>query len=225
MTYNLAQPTKKTASLRRLFVATLLLACAFGPVNHAVAKVKKHPPTPAAITPPPGNTVFLVGYAVGTQGYVCLPTSSGAAWSKASRPEATLFAGPSGTSKQIGTHFLSLDTKPNQLAPRPLPVGSATWQSSSDSSKVWAQKQQSISAGSDPTSCPTSGAIDCLLLQVIGSEPGPTGGTSLTKTTFIQRLKTKEGSAPADGCSSSADVGTQTLVPYSAEYYFFRKRK
>jgi Protein of unknown function (DUF3455) len=223
MTYNLGRPTKKPTSLQRLFVAALLLACAFGAVSCAVAK-KKPPVTPAAITPPPGNTVFLVGHAVGTQGYVCLPTSTGASWTvNGSRPEATLFAGSSGKDKQIGAHFLSPDTNPNEFAPKPLPVGSPTWQSSFDSSKVWAQKQQAIPAGSDRTSCSNSGAIDCLLLQVIGSEPGPAGGKSLTKTTFIQRLNTKEGSAPADGCSTSADVGKQTLVPYSADYYFFRK--
>jgi len=45
----------------------------------------------------------------------------------------------------------------------------------------------------------------------------------MTKTTFIQRLNTKGGSAPADGCSTPADVGNQTLVPYTADYYFFRK--
>jgi hypothetical protein len=227
MSYNLDQPMKNRAPLRRLFVAVLVLACAFGAVTWAVAKKKiTTPVTPAAITPPLGNIAFLVGYAIGTQGYVCLPTSTGASWTvNGSRPEATLFAGSSRQDKQIATHFLSPDTNPNQFAPKPLPFGSATWQSSFDSSKVWGQKQQAIHAGSDPTSCPNSGAIDCLLLQVIGSEPGPAGGKSLTKTTFIQRLNTKGGSAPADGCSTSADVGKQTLVPYSADYYFFRNGK
>jgi hypothetical protein len=227
MSYNLGRPTQKPAPLRRLFVAVLVLAGAFGNVTCAVAKKKiTTPVTPAAITPPLGNTAFLVGYAVGTQGYVCLPMSTGASWTvNGSRPEATLFAGSSKRDKQIATHFLSPNTNPNQFAPKPLPFGSATWQSSSDSSKVWAQKQQAIPAGSDRTSCPNSGAIDCLLLQVIGSEPGPAGGKFLTKATFIQRLNTSGGSAPADGCSTSADMGKQTLVPYSADYYFFRRDK
>jgi len=51
-----------------------------------------------------------------------------------SRPEATLLA----QDVQIITHFLSPDTNPNGFAPRPLPVGSPTWQSSVDSSVVWA---------------------------------------------------------------------------------------
>src|SRR2546429_5323155 len=49
-----------------------------------------------------------------------------------------------------------------------------------DSSRVWAQKKDFITAGTD-ASCPNGGAIDCLLLQVIGSDEGPTGGKSLTK--------------------------------------------
>jgi hypothetical protein len=79
-----------------------------------------------------------------------------------------------------------------------------------------------ISAGSDP-SCPNTGSIACLLLQSIGSLNGPTGGTFLSKTTFVQRLNTNGGSAPAEGCSTSADVGNQVLVPYTADYYFFNK--
>jgi hypothetical protein len=38
-------------------------------------------------------------------------------------------------------------------------------------------------------------------------------------------LNTNGGSAPADGCSTSTDVGKQTLVPYTADYYFFRSEK
>lgn len=181
-----------------------------------------NPVTPAAITPPAGNSAFFVGHAVGTQGYVCLPTSSGASWTvNAARPEATLFTNIFGHAVQIVTHFLSPDTNPNAFAPSPLPFGSPTWQSSFDSSKVWGQTLQSIPAGSD-ASCPNSGAIVCLLLQAIGSDQGPAGGNSLTKTTFIQRLNTNGGSAPASGCAAPADVGKQTLVPYTADYYFFR---
>jgi hypothetical protein len=181
-----------------------------------------NPATPAAITPPPGNSAFLVGHAVGTQGYVCLPTSSGVSWTvDASRPQATLFTYTFGDEFQIITHFLSPDTNPNEFAPNPLPFGNATWQSSIDSSKVWGQTLGSITAGSD-TSCPNSGSIPCLLLQAIGSEQGPAGGKVMTKTTYVQRLNTNAGSAPGSGCSVTTDIGEQTLVPYTADYYFFR---
>jgi len=81
MSYNFDQQTKKTARVRSLFVAALVLACAFGTVTNAAAQAAvqyvTRPPTPAAITPPAGNSAFLVGHAQGTQGYVCLPTSTG----------------------------------------------------------------------------------------------------------------------------------------------------
>jgi hypothetical protein len=233
MTYNFYQQIEKTARVRSLYVAALVLACAFGTVTNAAAQKIASPTTPALITPPAGNSAFLLGHAlVGTQGYVCLPKGTGASWTvKGARPEATLFTTVFGQNFQIITHFLSPDTNPNEAAPNPLPFGNATWQSSFDSSKVWAQvplsnsttppSPASIPAGSDP-SCPNTGSIACLLLQSIGSQQGPTGGKILANTTFVQRLKTKGGSAPDDGCSVSADVGKQTLVPYTADYYFFR---
>jgi len=180
------------------------------------------PTTPAAITPPAGNSAFLVGHAVGTQGYVCLPTATGASWTvNNARPEATLFTNLFGEAVQIISHFLSPNANPNGFAPTPIPFANATWQTSFDSSKVWGQPIHVITAGSDP-SCPNAGSIACLLLQVIGSEPGPAGGKLLTKTTFIQRLNTNGGSAPATGCLASGDVGKQVLVPYAADYFFFR---
>lgn len=221
MRYNLDLKIEKTLRVRRLFAAALVLGCTLGTATNAAAQNIAPPNTPAIITPPAGNAAFLLGRALGTQGYVCLPQGTGASWTvNSARPEATLFQTFFGLDVQIITHFLSPNTNPNQNAPNPLPFGNATWQSSLDSSKVWAQTLGSIAAGSDP-SCPNAGAIGCLLLQSIGSLRGPTGGRSLTKTTFIQRLNTKGGSAPADGCLVSADVGKQTLVPYTADYYFF----
>jgi hypothetical protein len=183
------------------------------------------PVTSDTIKVPEGNSAFLAGHGVGTQGYVCLPSGSGASWTVTNaRPEATLFADVFGATFQIITHFLSPVEKPNDVGPKPSRFGDVTWQSSLDSSRVWAQKANFVPAGSE-ASCPNAGAIDCLLLQTIGSEHGPTGGKILAKTTYIQRLNTDGGSAPATGCSVSADVGKQTLVPYSADYFFFRADK
>ncbi|MFL6446692.1 MAG: DUF3455 domain-containing protein [Bryobacteraceae bacterium] len=186
--------------------------------------VLSSPATADTIKPPEGNTAFLAGHAVGTQGYVCLPsgTGSGASWTvNNARPEATLFTNVFGAAFQIITHFQSPVENPNDVGPKPPRFGDATWQSSLDSSRVWAQKTNAVHAGSDG-SCPNTGAIDCLLLQTIGSEQGPLGGSILSKTTFVQRLNTNGGSAPATGCSTANDVGRQALVPYSADYFFFR---
>jgi hypothetical protein len=228
MTYNVDRQAKTTARVRKLFVATLALGCAFGTIAHAQNVTA--PPTPTLITPPAGNSAFLVGHAVGTQGYVCLPTVPGAStasWTvNAARPEATLFLSPFGQNFQIVTHFLSPNENPVDPT-QPVPFGNATWQSSFDSSRVWAAvlNENVIRAGSDPTSCPNTGSIACLLLETVGAKEGPTGGTLLSKTSFIQRLNTNGGSAPNDGCFTSADVGKQALVPYTADYFFYRKNK
>lgn len=228
MSVNFSRPKNKIMRVGRLFAATLVLGCAFGTINRAEAQNATPPATPASITPPSGNYAYLEGHAVGTQGYVCLPTSAGAStasWTvNNSRPEATLFVDFFGQKLEIVTHFLSPDTNPNESAPNPLPFANPTWQSSFDSSKVWGQPLHSIAAGSDE-SCPNTGAIACLLLQAVGSEAGPSGGKFLTSTTYIQRLNTKGGSAPSTGCSVLSDVGKQTLVPYTADYYFFRREE
>ena len=190
--------------------------------DEIVFDLLQNPATSSTITPDVGNSLFLATHGVGTQGYVCLPTSTGVSWTvNNARPEATLFTRVFGEAVQIITHFLSPVVNPNDIGPKPSRFGDVTWQSSFDSSRVWAQKQKFVTAGTE-ASCPNSGAIDCLLLQVIGSDEGPAGGRSLTKTTFIQRLNTSGGSAPTTGCLVTGDVGKQVLVPYSADYFFFR---
>jgi len=217
--------TSRRSNLVRACVpATLaLLVGMTAPPALAFEKVTP-PPTPPSITPPMGNTAFLLGHATGTQGYVCLPSGTGASWTvNASRPQATLFVTLFGSfTQQILTHFLSPDAKPNQSAPSPLPFGSPTWQSSFDSSVIWGNKLASITAGPGEPSCPNAGAIPCLLLQVIGSENGPSHRFGiLTNATYVQRLNTLGGSAPTTGCAASTDVGGQVLVPYTADYYFY----
>ena len=231
MKYNLSQQDQKNVRVRSLFMTVFVLAFVLGFIAQASAQKIATPATPDQITPPTGNTAFLVGHAKGTQGYVCLPTAPGAAtasWTvNGGRPEATLFATVFGQDFQIITHFLSPDTHPNGNASNPVPFGSATWQGF-DTSRAWAQvfngpdgKPASIPAGSD-ASCPNTGSIACLLLTSIGNDKGPTGGKLLADTTFVQRLNTKGGLAPNTGCSVATDVGKQALVPYTADYFFFR---
>jgi hypothetical protein len=224
MNFKPSHQTTKVLRVRSLFVVILLLGCVLSVAAHAGAQKITPPTTPRAITPPAGNSAFLFGHAVGTQGYVCLPSSTGASavsWTvNAARPEATLFVDSIDRYVEVVAHFLSPNTNPNQFASKPVPFGSPTWQSSFDRSKVWGQRLASIPAGSDQ-SCPNTGSIACLLLQSAGSEAGPSGGKLLTQTTFIQRLNTNGGSAPDTGCSALSDVGKQALVPYTADYYFF----
>src|SRR6185436_19167383 len=61
------------------------------------------PPVPAKIQVPEGNKAFLVGHALGTQNYICLPSGAGFKFVLFT-PEATLFQRHG---KQIITHFFS----------------------------------------------------------------------------------------------------------------------
>jgi Protein of unknown function (DUF3455) len=172
------------------------------------------PPVPPDLQPPAGAVAFLVGHATGTQSYVCLPSASGFAWTFFA-PQATLFQNikwlPQDLKQQIVTHFLS---------PNPFEKGlpRATWQSSFDTSAVWAKLRASTT---DPAFV-AQGAIPWLLLDVVGAQRGPTEGAVLTPTTFIQRLNTHGGVAPSAGCSESSNVGATALVPYTADYFFYK---
>ena len=206
--------------VRSLFAAILALLCAAGMTSHAFAESVTPPPTPSNITPEAGNVAYAVGHAFGSQGYVCLtdPKTGSLSWTvNAPRPEATLFVNVFGLQVQEITHFASIDTNPiDPTIPVPL-GGNATWQSSLDSSKVWAAAVGHIDAGTD-SSCPNTGSIPCLLLKSLGNQQGPTGGKFLAVTTFVQRLNTKGGAAPTTACTE----GQTQLQPYTADYFFYR---
>ena len=67
------------------------------------------------------------------------------------------------------------------------------------------------------------GAIPWLLLKVVGADRGPAGGTQLTETVYIQRIRTSGGVAPTTGCNEAPNVGTKALVPYKTDYLFYKK--
>ncbi len=220
MRFKVRHTTNNFAGVRNMFAAALMLACAFGTITRMEAQVTP-PPTPDTIAVQAGNSAYLVGHAFGSQGYTCLPTATGGtAWSPTARPEATLFTDIFGSQFQIITHFQSINENPKPGVTVPL-SGNATWQSSLDSSRVWMVKVNGIDAGSDPASCPNSGSIQCLLLQSVGNKKGPTGGNLLANTTFIQRLNTRGGAVPTTACTA----GQTQLVPYTADYFFFRADK
>src|ERR1700704_2590872 len=191
------------------------------------------PPVPRNIAVPPGNKVFLEGHGVGTQNYVCAPSPSspsGVAYALFT-PEATLF---SDDFKEVTTHFFSpnpfeVNTNPAVVADGPI---RATWQHSRDTSTVWGKVRPADprvpgdlgDSSSDPNFV-KQGAIAWLKVTVTGTEDGPTGGDTLTKTTFIQRLNTSGGVAPSTGCASASDVGNQAFVPYTADYFFYTAAK
>jgi hypothetical protein len=65
-------------------------------------------------------------------------------------------------------------------------------------------------------SAPDPDAIPWLLLS---TKPGGTENGLLSKVSFIQRVYSRFGNAPAGGCNP--DGSTETPVFYEAEYYFY----
>ena len=182
------------------------------------------PPLPAGMAPvPAGNKLFLGTHGVGTQNYVCRPSGAGVAYVLFT-PQATLFSEDGG---QVITHYFSpnLSTNPPDPNTDPKVVANGairvTWQHR-DSSIIWAKLHPSGPDGSGAVTVDRR-AVAWLLLDEVGVQKGPTGGDTLTKTTFVQRLNTTGGLAPKTGCSSLTDVGNQAFVPYTADYFFYQK--
>lgn len=169
------------------------------------------PPVPDNLQVPAGHELFLGASATGTQNYVCLSVAKKTwAW-RFLGPQATLFVGVDGGAQQVTTHFLSMNPIEGMLA-RP------TWQNSIDTSRVWGR----VRSSSTDANYVAPGAIPWLLLETAGTEVGPTGGAFMTQTTFIQRVNTSGGIAPATGCTNDDEIGKVALVPYTTDYFFYR---
>jgi hypothetical protein len=192
------------------FIAFALAACtAMG--QTAPSQDLKVQDVPADIEVEEGNSPYLSLLGVGTQNYICLPSASGFSWRFFS-PQATLFTtlksfGSDGR-QQITTHFLSPNPGEDGNPPR------VTWQHSFDTSAVWGQAVGFATVDKN--------AIQWLKVKRVGSLAGPTGGDTLSQATVIQRLNTVGGLAPSTGCSQTTDVGKSALVPYSADYVFYK---
>jgi hypothetical protein len=212
--------SRSTRRVSPIACATALAAAlTFSPARPAHAGELTPPPVPDKLQVPEGAEAFLVGHARGTQDYVCLPSGGDFAWTLFT-PEATLFRG---SGKQIITHYFGPNPCEANANPRVTAEGMirAAWQHA-DTSTVWAfvEPGHSATSSTDPDFV-AQGAIPWLLLTVVGAQDGPTGGETLSQTTFIQRLNTSGGVAPSTGCSSLADVGKQAFVPYTADYFFY----
>jgi hypothetical protein len=192
--------------LQSMFIAALSVAAPFA------AAAAGHVPAPAVpdnLAVPPGSQAFLIGHAVGTQNYICLPDGAGAKWVLFG-PQATVF---DDDGRQIMTHFLS----PN---PAESSTPRATWQHSDRTSSVWALK----TAESDDPRFVEPGAIKWFLLKIVGAEDGPRSPDRLTQATVIHRVNTSGGVAPASECALAGDVGKTRFVPYTADYVFYRQK-
>jgi Protein of unknown function (DUF3455) len=159
-----------------------------------VAQAGPPPPVvPSTIEVPVGNKVFLVGHGVGVQIYSCNATASGFVWSFVA-PRANLY---DDHGKLIITHFAG-----------------PTWQAL-DGSRVVGRLD------ADPVTVDAT-AIPWLRLAAASTAAGP-DGDRLVPTTYIQRINTTGGLAPPAAECNATTAGTVAEVPYTADYYFWKR--
>ena len=185
--------TRKRARLARVLAlcAALLTLCG---LTAAVASAGPAPQTvPGDPLDPrtyePNSKLFLAVHAVGVQKYTCQANGT---W-LFTDPEAVLYAS---NGKPIGTHFLNFAT------------GRPVWRAD-DGSSVEAARHATASGG--------AGNIAWLLLKGVATAPGP-DGDRLAGTTWVQRLNTSGGVAPAGTCTP----GDAIAVPYTTDYHFWK---
>ena len=146
---------------------------------------------PAGVQVPPGNKVAMETVGTGDITYECR-AKAGAAGSY-----EWVFVGPDAklwdrSGKQVGKYY----------------GPPATWENM-DGSKVTATQVAvaPAAAGSIP-------------LQLVKANPAM-GSGMMTGTTYIQRVATQGGVAPAMACDAGA-MGSKQIVKYQADYIFYR---
>jgi hypothetical protein len=152
------------------------------------------PSVPAALVVPAGAVLKAHYHAAGVQIYTCTASGGGTSGSPASY--AWTLKAPNAVLTDVdgvqqGTH------------------GAGPSWTSNDGSVANGTKIAGVDA-------PVSGAIQWLLLRV-----SSTSGTGVfSDVTYVQRVSTAGGVAPASGCDSTT-AGMDASVGYSAEYYFY----
>ena len=195
--------------IRRLAYATALGLGSILALPGAAGADIRPPAVPGNLKVDDGHVPFLLLHAFGTQNYVCVTRGTGVAFVLFT-PQATLF---NEDREEVIHHFFS----PNR-DPLDLDNIRVAWQHSHDSSTFWG----SVKDFSVDAEFVKPGAIPWLLVERRGTAAGPAGGDKLTKTTFVHRVNTKGGAAPAESCTSFADIGRTAFVPYEADYVFYR---
>lgn len=156
----------------------------------SVTAIAQSMDVPEAVRVPAGQKMTMKAIGVGELTYECR--------AKPSDPAAFewAFAGPvaklvdSTSNKEIGTYYAG-----------------PTWEAA-DGSKVTGKQ-----VGTAPA------AAGSIPLQLVKTEPATVQGV-MSGVTYIQRINTQGGVAPADGCTAST-VGARKQVPYRAEYVFY----
>lgn len=152
------------------------------------------PMVPPSLVVPAGHKVAFRAHAAGVQVYVATrsPANPSVLVWTFTKPEAIL---QDDQGAVIGTHFaFAGPTRPG-------------WASESGSLVVGARTVPPVTVDAS--------ALPWLLLEAIDTE----GSGIFKRTTYIQRVNTTGGLAPA---APPMQAGQEARVPYTAEYYFYR---
>ena len=162
--------------------------------SQSVGQHVSPPSVPPILQVPDGQTVLLKAHAKGVQIYQCVATAADPGKFDWS------FKAPEADlanedGKKIAKHYAG-----------------PTWEAN-DGSKVVGAVQQK-------TDAPRPGAVPWLLLKAKTNE----GTGAFAKVTYIQRVDTEGGVAPAAGCDQ-AHVNAEARVDYKANYYFYAPQR
>jgi hypothetical protein len=146
---------------------------------------------PEPVRVPEGHKVAMTAVGAGTLTYECKPKATDASAFEWSFVGPTATLKDAKTQKEIGKYY-----------------GGPTWESM-DGSKVTG-KQVAIAPA----------AAGNIPLQLVKAEPA-IGNGSMQGITYIQRVNTQGGVAPADACNASM-AGIKKTVPYQADYVFYK---
>jgi hypothetical protein len=174
-------------------VAALLL-CAATTFSALAGTNNRAPEVPAQISVGETNKVQFHGFGVGFQIY----TWNGTSWGSAV-PEATLFDEDGNI---VAIHFGVFADNGGFVGP--------AWQSNSGSEVVGALPPAAVIMDTN--------AIPWLRLAAV--ENLTHGPGIFANTTFIQRVNTVGGKSPS---AAGTVIGQVARVPYTADYYFYRK--
>jgi hypothetical protein len=183
---------------RRLFVlAATALPFLFSGHPVLAGNDSRAPEVPPSLVVPEDNKVSFHTYAAGVQVYVATASTNsptGFAWTFR-EPIAVLFDADENV---VGIHYaFAGPTRP-------------AWESESGSRVVGARSVAPVTVDTN--------AIPWLILSAV---PTNTVGPGIfERTTYIHRVNTTGGLAPA---TPPTAAGQEASVPYTAEYFFYRK--
>ena len=152
----------------------------------------QQPASPHSLLPPAGNFPYLVGHATGVQIYQCSATPTGFAWT---------FVAPRANLTDNRGRVIITPLRRTDVAGQRRQQG-----------RRHAREQPDRVAHGDRVAA----AVDHRNARA------PSGGGLLADATFVQRLFTVGGLAPAASTCNTTTAGAKAEVPYTAEYVFWK---